>query len=611
MSYQVGIDLGTTSTVAAVCRSGGAAQVVPLGGRTGAVASVVYLGADGTFLVGDAAERRALSDPARAVRELTRRIGDATPQLVGRQPVAAAELAARFLAQVVDDVARHESGVASRVAVTHPGDWGPHRVGSLRAALAEHGLGSALLVPEPQAAAAGYAGSTGPGGSGRVEQGADLGVYDLGGGRFDAAVVRRTEAGFALRGAPEGIERFGGADLDEVVFAHVRAALGPAWGELDPADPEVLAAVAELRRECTAAKEALSHDTEVLVPVALPGTRTQVRVGRAEFEEMIRPAVTETVEAMRRAVDAAGTTPAELAALVLVGGSSRIPLVSQLLSEAFGRGVTVAADPLGVVAVGAALLARGDPGTLPVVSGTPVADLAAPGARPMGPDGTGDRAGDQPGGTTVLPVARPPKQARPFVGVAAESTRPRRVALVASAAALALAVLGGVVAFGVSRIGAGTEAGAGTPAPVVDTGPPPGSVAVPPDPPAAREPAPAGAPPATRRGRSATPPTTTTAPPRATTASPPAQDAPGGTPPVTAAPPKQSADPAEDEGAGNEGAGNGSTGGAAADGEAAGNADAAEVPQAVADPQAVANAPVVDGAAKKGDAAGGGPTEAE
>src|SRR4051794_1761760 len=326
MSYVVGIDLGTTSTVAAVCRPGGAAQVVPLEGSATAVPSAVYLGADGTLLVGEAAQRRALSDPGHVVRDLTRRVGDATPVLVGRRPVAPEELAARFLARLVDDVARREGGVAARVAVTHPAGWGPHRMGALHAALAEQGLGSAMLVPEPVAAATGYAAGA------RIEPGATVGIYDLGGGRCDATVLRRERDGFVVVGAPEGVEQFGGADLDEVVLAHVRDALGPAWEALDPTDPDVLAAVADLRREATAAKEALSQDTEVLVPVALPGSRTQVRLGRAEFEEMIRPALTDTVEAVRRALDGAGTSPVDLAALGLGGGAGRVPLVPQLLA---------------------------------------------------------------------------------------------------------------------------------------------------------------------------------------------------------------------------------------------------------------------------------------
>ena len=120
MSYVVGIDLGTTSTVAAVCPPGGTARVVPLDGAAGAVPSAVYLGADGAFLVGEAAVRRSLSDPGHVVRDLTSRIGDATPVLVGRTPVSPDELAARFLAQLVDDVARREGGAVSYTHLTLP-----------------------------------------------------------------------------------------------------------------------------------------------------------------------------------------------------------------------------------------------------------------------------------------------------------------------------------------------------------------------------------------------------------------------------------------------------------------------------------------------------------
>jgi len=610
MSYVVGIDLGTTSTVAAVCRPGGTAQVVPLEGAAGAVPSAVYLGADGTFLVGEAAERRELSDPGHVVRDLTRRVGDPTPLLVGRQPVSPDELAARFLVRVVDDVAKRESGVAARVAVTHPAGWGPHRLGALHAALAEQGLGSATLIPEPVAAATGYAASA------RVEHGATVGVYDLGGGRCDATVLRRGPDGFAVVGSPDSVERFGGTDLDEVVLAHVREALGPAWEELDPTDPEVLAAVADLRRAATAAKEALSHDTEVLIPVVLPGSRTQVRLGRAEFEEMIRPALVETTESVRRALDGAGMSAADLAALVLVGGSSRIPLVPQLLSEEFGRDVTVAPDPVGVVAMGAALLAGGTGGArkrapepaparvspakvalagaaLAAGVGSPAGPTVGAGAGPAPeraparsgggavgnawpaaqPDPSAARSGPgtlrsgpgtlplavggpagPPDGTDVLAVARPPKQARPFQVADPVASRPKRVVLVASAGALALAVLGGVAAFGIGRIGAGTEAGAVTPA-AVDTSAPAPSVVIPVETPAKKAPPP---PPPTRRA--------TRAGVAATSAPPPTSTAPPATTQVTEEPPTsapaETTVPADDNGVGaGDDAVNGDTGG--------------------------------------------------
>ena len=436
MSYVVGIDLGTTSTVAAVCRPGGAAQVVPLEGAAGAVPSAVYLGADGTFLVGEAALRRALSDPGHVVRDLTRRVGDATPVVVGRRPVSPDELAARFLAKLVDDVARREGGVAARVAVTHPASFGPHRMGALHAALAEQGLGSAMLVAEPVAAATGYAAGA------RVEPGATVGVYDLGGGRCDATVLRRERDGFAIVGAPEGVESFGGSDLDEVVLAHVREALGPAWEELDPADPDVLAAVADLRRAVVAAKEALSHDTEVLVPVALPGVRTQVRLGRAEFEEMIRPALAETAErhapgARRRRDEPRGPRG--------VGAGRRLVADPARAAAAVG-GVRARRDrgagPVGVVAVGAALVAAGQaagrrPRTCPAAGAA-----AVPGRRRWRADAGAAEAGrrvpaSDPGATgrggggarrVRAAVGRPAGQVRRTGNPAARRRRSSRVA---------------------------------------------------------------------------------------------------------------------------------------------------------------------------------------
>jgi len=124
---------------------------------------------------------------------------------------------------------------------------------------------------------------------------------------------------------------------------------------LDFADPMVITAAAALRRECTEAKKALSSDTEVTIPVMLPGVSTQVRMVRSEFEQLIAPAIDATVDAMRRAIDAAGLTPADLSAVLLVGGSSRIPLVAQQVGAELDLPVTVDSDPKAVVAAGAAL----------------------------------------------------------------------------------------------------------------------------------------------------------------------------------------------------------------------------------------------------------------
>jgi molecular chaperone DnaK len=354
MPYRLGIDLGTTFTAAAICRPGtdgsATAELVPLGSRGSTVPSVLFLDTAGTTLVGDAAERRALTDPGRVVREFKRRLGDETPMLVGDDTHHAHDLTARLVRWVVDKVTEREGEPPDGIAVTHPAAWGPHREELLRAALAEAGVGDVLFLTEPQAAAMQYASAE------RIEPGSTIAVYDLGGGTFDAAVVRKTETGdFELLGRPEGIERLGGIDFDELILDRVLAEVPePA----DETDPMVSSAMVRLRRECTEAKEALSSDTEATIPVLLLQARTQVRLVREEFEALIRSTLEDTVGSLLRAVEAADVTAGDLSAVLLVGGSSRIPLVTQLISAELGRPVSVDADPKSVVAMGAALAAH-------------------------------------------------------------------------------------------------------------------------------------------------------------------------------------------------------------------------------------------------------------
>jgi len=369
MGYRVGIDFGTTFTAAAVHRDGEhAVELVPLGDNRTSVASVVFVAPDGGLVMGDAAARRAVTDPDRVIREVKRRVGDETPLLVAGRVLEAHTIAACFVRWVVDRVAAREGARPEGLALTHPASWGRHKCALLTEALATQGIGAVRLVPEPAAAAFAYAATR------NVEPGAVVAVYDLGGGTFDAAIVRRLDdGGFVLAGRPEGIESLGGVDFDEAVFAHVRATIGPQWTSLDFADPLVRTAAAALRRECTEAKEALSADTEVTIPVMLPGLSTRVRMVRPELEQLVAPAIAETVEVLRRACTSAGVHPEDLSAVLLAGGSSRIPLVAQRVSAELDLPVTVGADPKAVVASGAALSI-----TPVVVEPTEVPTLVAP-----------------------------------------------------------------------------------------------------------------------------------------------------------------------------------------------------------------------------------------
>jgi actin-like ATPase involved in cell morphogenesis len=352
MAYSLGLDIGTTYSAAAIARDG-RVEVVTLGHEAASVPSVLYLRDDGTFLVGDPARRRGLTDPSRVAREFKRRFGDTTPILLGGTPWSADALTARLLRHLHDAVVEQAGEAPAGVAVTHPANWGPYKIDLLRQATHLADLGDAVLATEPEAAAVYYASTE------RLQPGDVVAVYDLGGGTFDAAVLRATAGGFELLGEPEGIERFGGIDFDEAVIAYVSGFVGPALGELDAGDPDALSAMARLRAECVEAKETLSADTEASIPVLLPSVQTHIRITRGEFEAMIRPGLGETVDALSRALRSARVEPAEVRAVLLVGGSSRIPLVGQLVGAELGRPVAVDTHPKYAVALGAALVAAG------------------------------------------------------------------------------------------------------------------------------------------------------------------------------------------------------------------------------------------------------------
>jgi molecular chaperone DnaK len=351
MSYLLGVDLGTTYTAAGIVRPG-RTDIVSLGNRAATIPSVVFLREDETVLTGEPAERRGATEPGRLAREFKRRIGDPTPLIVGGTPYSAEAVTAKLLRAVVDQVADLEGGPPETVAVTHPANWGVYKQDLLGQAVRMADLPTGVTLTEPEAAAIYYASQE------RVDPGSIVAVYDLGGGTFDAAVLRKSGDGFTILGAPEGIERLGGVDFDEAVFAHVRGALDGALEQLDPNDPTAMAAVARLRQECVGAKEALSSDTDASIPVLLPNLQTEVRLTRSEFESMIRPALGDSIGALHRALTSAGTAPADVDAVLLVGGSSRIPLVAQLVGRELGRPVAIDAHPKHSVAIGAAIHAE-------------------------------------------------------------------------------------------------------------------------------------------------------------------------------------------------------------------------------------------------------------
>ena len=355
MEYDLGIDLGTTYSCAARSRDG-RIELVQLGHTTPLIPSVVSLRDDGVFVVGEAAERRAVTDPSRTVRDFKRRMGDEAPYVIGGTPYGAEVLAAELLRTIVAQVEDAEGAPARRIALDAPGE--------LRA------------VQARETARSGHPGRC---------RGAPARA-GTGGGR---ALVRpagedhRRRPRARLRPRRRHVRR-GGRTARVVGVAgsrrHTRRPRAARRHRLRCRDPQprgpgprrsrplgrhrqprdTCAALARLRDECKSAKEALSSDTETQIPVLLPDLHETVRLTRAELEQMLRPRLEDTFPVVERVVTSAGIAMADIAVILTVGGSSRIPLVAQMLREQTQRPVAVDPNPKASVALGAAAVAGRD-----------------------------------------------------------------------------------------------------------------------------------------------------------------------------------------------------------------------------------------------------------
>jgi len=345
LPYVLGVDVGATRTAAAICRLARVGrpevEVVGLGGPGGGVASSLRLTPDGEYAVGEA------GDPWLTATGFARRIGDEVPVLLGQEWVTPEDLTALLVMWVAGQVAEREGGPATHVAVTHPADWGAHRKELFAQALRLVGLDRCTLVAEPLAAVENHLAA---GGGGDV-----LAVVSVGSHAFACSVVRRAlDSAPELVGTAEGYDHHTGVDFDDAVVGHVRAELGRELTDLDPADPWVGQVMARLRFDAEAAKRALSALPEVVVPVHLADGVREVRLTRPRFEDLIRAGVDLAVDTLVRTTTAHGDPDAVL----LVGGSARIPLIAETVAGALRGRIAIEAAPETSVVKGAALVAR-------------------------------------------------------------------------------------------------------------------------------------------------------------------------------------------------------------------------------------------------------------
>ncbi|WP_426509435.1 Hsp70 family protein [Dactylosporangium sp. McL0621] len=393
--FAIGVDLGTSNTVAVVRHPDGRTRPLLVDGAP-IMPSGVYVDEHGRIHVGRDAYRMAGLDPSRFEPNPKRRIDEPTV-LLGDREIATVDLLAAILAAVAR-AAVEAVGFLPAAVLTYPAAWGTRRRDTLADAARRAGWPPVRLVPEPVAAARYFADVL----RRPVAVGSSLAVFDFGGGTLDIAVVRNDNGRFSVIGSG-GIEDLGGLDVDAAIVEHLGAVINQtapqAWTALrNPASTTQRRDRRLFWDDIRGAKEMLSRAT--VAPITIPGQDQALHLTREELERVTEPLIRRAVWETGKVIHSAGLRPDQLAGLFLVGGSSRLPLAARLLHAELGIAPTVLEQPELPVAEGALaeLVPIGAYHTesVPVASSSP---HSAPPASPVSPVS---------GGFGVTPVSAPP-----------------------------------------------------------------------------------------------------------------------------------------------------------------------------------------------------------
>ncbi|MFT3706249.1 MAG: Hsp70 family protein [Archangium sp.] len=358
MARVVGIDLGTTNSLVAVMEKD-RPRIIP--GPDGArlLPSVIGLDDSGQIIVGSAARARLPLFPERTVAEAKRQMGSTERLKLGDRSYLPQELAGFLLKRLRDDASASLGAPVREAVVTVPAYFTDAQRQATRDAGQLAGLVVDRIINEPTAASLAY-------GLDRLEAEQHVLVYDLGGGTFDVSVLEMFAGVLEVR-ASTGDNRLGGTDFDRAIVDWLVARFQEQHGLSLATD---VLALAQLKRAAEDAKITLSSATEV--PIRLPALATkgskqlglELTLTRAQFEELVGARVRSTLGPIRAALKDANLDAKRIDEVVLVGGSSRMPLVRQILTEFFGKAPLAGVDPDEAVALGAAIQAGLKEGSL-------------------------------------------------------------------------------------------------------------------------------------------------------------------------------------------------------------------------------------------------------
>ena len=350
MAKAVGIDLGTTNSVIAVLEGGEPTVVANAEGARTTPSVVAFK--EGEVLVGEVAKRQAITNPDNTIRSVKRHMGTGWSTGANGKSYTAQEVSARTLMKLKRDAEAYLGSPIGSAVVTVPAYFNDAQRQATKEAGQIAGLEVLRIVNEPTAAALAY-------GLDKEESDQTIIVFDLGGGTFDVSILEIGDGVFEVK-STNGDTQLGGDDWDEAIIRRLVNDFKNENGVDLGADKM---AVQRLKEAAEKAKIELSTvpETDINLPfitaTAAGPLHLQKKLTRAEFEKMTESLVRRTEGPFKRALADAGVSPSGIDHVVLVGGSTRMPVIQELVRRLTGKEPHRGVNPDEVVAAGAALQA--------------------------------------------------------------------------------------------------------------------------------------------------------------------------------------------------------------------------------------------------------------